>query len=95
MYSVDMYAELFSLTPSGAAGRCRVSFDWDMSLAESSRETFEQLSELESRGIISSERLNSWVTGQSVADAREEIENVRKEQTRSVSALISPEDLEP
>ena len=95
VYSVDMYAELFSLTPSGAAGRCRVSFDWDMSLAESSRETFEQLSELESRGIISSERLNSWVTGQSVADAREEIENVRKEQTRSVSALISPEDPEP
>lgn len=68
-YAVDVYAEFFGLTPTGAAGDYKVTFDWDMSLVESSSETFDQLSELESRGLISGARLNSWVTGQSMEDA--------------------------
>ena len=83
-YSVDMYAEFFGLTPAGATGDYKVTFDWDMSLVESSSETFDQLSELESRGLISGARLNSWVTGQSMEDAQAEIDAAAKEKERSV-----------
>ena len=55
-----------------------------MSLVESSSETFDQLSELESRGLISGARLNSWVTGQSMEDAQAEIDAAAKEKERSV-----------
>lgn len=93
-YSVDLYAEFFGLTPAGAAGDYKVTFDWDMSLVESSSETFNQLSELESRGLISGARLNSWVTGQSMEDAQAEIDAVA-EQTKETKELIQPDDFEP
>lgn len=94
-YAVDVYAEFFGLTPTGAAGDYKVTFDWDMSLVESSSETFDQLSELESRGLISGARLNSWVTGQSMEDAQAEIDAVQAQQPQVVNALLEPEDLEP
>ena len=77
-YSVDLYAEHFGLTPAGAAGDYKVTFDWDMSMVESSSETFSQLSELESRGLVSGARLNAWVTGQSMEDAQAEIDAAAK-----------------
>lgn len=94
-YSVDMYAEFFGLTPAGATGDYKVTFDWDMSLVESSSETFDQLSELESRGLISGARLNSWVTGQSMEDAQVEIDAAAKEKERSVvdMALAAEEEI--
>ena len=94
-YAADVYAEFFHLTPSGAAGDYKVTFDWDMSLVENSGETFDQLSELESRGLISGARLNSWVTGQSMEDAQAEIDAVKDEQAKTAAALLNPEDLEP
>ena len=94
-YAIDMYAEFFGLTPAGAAGDYKVTFDWDMSLAESSSETFSQLSELESRGLISGARLNSWVTGQSMENAQAEINAVQEQKAKAAAALLRPEDLEP
>lgn len=89
-YAVDVYAEYFGLTPSGAAGDYKVTFDWDMSLVESSEQTFSQLSELESRGLISGARLNSWVTGQTMEEAQSEIDAVSKErqETQTVAGLL-------
>ena len=94
-YAVDVYAEYFGISPRGASGDFKVTFDWDMSLVESSSETFEQLSELESRGLISGARLNSWVTGQSMDDAQAEIDAIQEQQTKAAAAMLDPEDLEP
>lgn len=94
-YSIDLYAEFFGLTPAGAVGDYKITFDWDMSLVESSAETFNQLSELESRGLISGARLNSWATGQSMEEAQAEIDAVKEEQTKATATLLRPEDLEP
>lgn len=90
-YSVDLYAEYFGLTPAGAAGDYKITFDWDMSLLESSSETFDQLSELESRGLISGARLNSWVTGQTIEEAQAEIDAVseEKQESRTVAQVLS------
>ena len=88
-YAVDVYAEAFGLSPAGGRGDYKVTFDWDMSLVESSEETFNQLSELESRGLISGARLNSWVTGQTMEEAQAEIDAVQEEnQRKSVDSLI-------
>ena len=94
-YAVDVYAEYFGISPRGASGDFKVMFDWDMSLVESSSETFDQLSELESRGLISGARLNSWVTGQSMEDAQAEIDAVQGQRAKTAAAMLNPEDLEP
>lgn len=94
-YAVDIYAEHFGLTPAGASGDYKVTFDWDMSLVESTEETFAQLSELESRGLISGARLNSFVTGQSMEDAQAEIDAAQEQKTKAAAELINPMDFEP
>lgn len=76
-YAYDVLAEAFGATPAGARGQYEISFDWDMSMLESSSETFNQLSEIESRGLIKGARLASWVTGDSIEDAQAEIDEVK------------------
>lgn len=92
---MDIYAEHFGLTPAGAAGDYKVTFDWDMSLVESTEETFSQLSELESRGLISGARLNSFVTGQTMEDAQAEIDAVQEQKAKTAAELVNPMDFEP
>lgn len=94
-YAVDIYAEHFGFTPAGASGDYKVTFDFDMSLVESTEETFVQLSELESRGLISGARLNSFVTGQSMEDAQAEIDAAQEQKTKADAELINPMDFEP
>lgn len=86
-YAYDVLAEAFGATPAGARGQYEVTFDWDMSSLESTAETFNQLSELESRGLIKGARLASWVTGDSLEDAQTEIDEVRAS-TPSVGQLL-------
>jgi len=86
-YAYDVLAEAFGLTPAGARGQYAISFDWDYSALESTTETFNQLSELESRGLIRSARLVSWVTGLSLEEAQREIDEARAMSTR-VEELI-------
>lgn len=76
-YAYDVLAEAFGATPAGGRGQYELAFDWDLSAQESTVETFNQLSELESRGLIKGARLVSWVTGDSIEDAQKEIDEVK------------------
>ncbi|MEG2860084.1 MAG: hypothetical protein RSA12_09330 [Clostridia bacterium] len=68
-YAFDVYAECFGLSPAGARGDWAVHVGWDMSLFESSSETFQQMSELESRGMLSKPELRQWVMGGTIDEA--------------------------
>ena len=71
----DVLCERFGLSPYGALGQYSIGFDWDMSLLESTTETFEQMSVLHERGLISDEKLTAWVLGTSEEGAK--LENVK------------------
>lgn len=87
-YALDILAEAFGATPAGARGDWLISYDWDMSLLESSTETFAQLSELESRGLIAPERLVAWVTGLSEDEARDEIAGAKAARQEEAAAEL-------
>lgn len=55
-----------------------LTYDRTYSLLEDSAETFAQLSECESRGLVNPARLNAFVTGQTLAQAQEEIDEVKR-----------------
>lgn len=90
-YALDVMAEAYGATPAGAMGDWQLIFDWDMSMAESSTETFNQLSELESRGMILPERLVSWTTGMSMEDAKKEVAAAKALQPDTVDVLLGEE----
>lgn len=90
-YALDVLAEAYGATPAGAMGDWQIVFDWDMSMAESSTETFNQLSELESRGLILPERLVSWTTGQTMEEAKTEVEAAKALQPEMVDVLLKEE----
>lgn len=90
-YALDVLAEAYGATPAGAMGDWQIVFDWDMSMAESSTETFNQLSELESRGLILPERLVSWTTGQSLKEAKTEVAAAKALQPEMVDVLLKEE----
>lgn len=87
-YALDVLAEASGATPAGALGDWQILWDWDMSMLESSTETFSQLSELESRGLILPERLVSWVTGQSMEEAKAEVEAAKALEPETVDTLL-------
>ena len=90
-YAVDVLAEHFGLSPAGARGDWTVTFDWDMSLFESSEETFNQMLELQQRGAIGLAELRQWVRGGSIEDAEAAIEKIRKsgENASAVDRLLA------
>ena len=90
-YALDVLAEFYSATPAGAMGDWQIIWDWDMSMMEASTETFNQLSELESRGLILPERLVSWTTGMSIEEAKAEVEAAQALQTAPVDSLLTEE----
>lgn len=90
-YALDVLAEFYGATPAGAMGDWQIIWDWDMSMMESSTETFNQLSELESRGLILPERLVSWTTGMSIEEAKAEVEAAQALQTAPVDSLLTEE----
>lgn len=90
-YALDVLAELYGATPSGAMGDWQIVWDWDMSMMESTTETFAQLSELESRGLLLPERLVSWTTGMSMEEAKEEVEAAKALQPDTVDKLLVEE----
>ena len=55
-------------------------------------ETFTQLSELESRGLILPERLVSWVTGQTMEEAKLEVEAAQALRPGTVDVLLKDEE---
>ena len=90
-YALDVLAELYGATPSGAMGDWQIVWDWDMSMMESTTETFAQLSELESRGLLLPERLVSWTTGMSMEEAKEEVDAAKALQPDTVDNLLIEE----
>lgn len=90
-YALDVLAELYGATPSGAMGDWQIVWDWDMSMMESTTETFAQLSELESRGLLLPERLVSWTTGMSMEEAKEEVDAAKALQPDTVDNLLLEE----
>lgn len=92
-YAADVLAEHFGLSPAGARGDYAVQVDWDMSLFENAAETFQQLSELQSRGMVSKAELRQWVRGGTLEDAQAAIDEIAKEQDTLLD--IIPEDEPP
>ncbi len=90
-YALDVLAEFYGATPAGAMGDWQIIWDWDYSMMESSTETFTQLSELESRGLILPERLVSWVTGMSQEEAKAEVDAAQALHPTTVDSLITEE----
>lgn len=78
-YAVDVLAEFYGLTPGGARGQYEIAYDWDMSMVESSAESFQQLSELQSRGVVSAAELRQWVRGGTIEEAEEAIAQIKTE----------------
>jgi hypothetical protein len=72
-------------------GDWQIIWDWDMSMTEASTETFTQLSELESRGLILPERLVSWVTGMNLEEAKAEVDAAKALQPGAVDELLMEE----
>jgi hypothetical protein len=75
-YAADVLAEFYGLTPAGERGRYEIAYDWDMSLIESSAETYAQLSELQSRGMLSKAELRQWVRGGTTEEAQAAIDEI-------------------
>lgn len=77
-YAVDVLAEFYGLTPGGSRDQYEITYDWDMSMVESTAESFQQLSELESRGMISKAELRQWVRGGTIEEAQKAIDEIGK-----------------
>ena len=77
-YAVDVLAEHFGLSPAGGRGDWAIAYDWDMSLFESSEETFNQMLELQSRGAVGLAELRQWVRGGSIDEAEAAIQKIRE-----------------
>ena len=75
-YAVDVLAEYFGLSPAGARGQYEIAYDWDTSLIESSEQAYQQLSELQSRGIVSKAELRQFVRGGTLEEAQAAIEEI-------------------
>ena len=87
-YALDVLAEFYGATPAGGMGDWQLVWDWDTSMMESSTETFSQLSELESRGLILPERLVSWTTGMTLDEAKAEVDAAQALQPQTVDVLL-------
>lgn len=87
-YAIDVLAERFGLTPAGGRGQYAISFDWDMSLIESSEQTFAQMTELQAGGMVSKAELRRWVMGGTVEENEKTVKQIAAEDgTGGQSAL--------
>lgn len=90
-YAIDVLAEFYGLTPGGARGQYEIAYDWDYSMIESSSESFQQLSELQARGMVSKAELRQWVKGGTIEEAQEAIEEISAsgENESAIDRLLS------
>ena len=91
-YAMDVLAEYTGATPAGAMGERQITWDWDTSMTESSTETFSQMSELESRGLLLPERLVAWTTGMDMGAAEEEVRAAQERKSRPIDELLKEEE---
>lgn len=95
-YAIDVLAEFYGITPSGARDQYEIEYDWDMSMIESSAETFQQLSELQSRGMVSKAELRQWVRGGTIEEAQEAIDEINEsdEHTSPIANIMASVEAE-
>lgn len=86
-YAYDVLAEYYGTTPNGSRGDYTVKVDWDMTMYESSGETFSQLSELQSRGAISKAELRQWVKGGTLEEATEAVDEIAQKNQAEAMTL--------
>lgn len=86
-YAFDMLCEAFGLSPAGARGDYSVKISWDMSLFESSDETFRQYSELHAAGTMSDAEWRAWVTGEKLEEAEKAVKKAQKERQQNDGAI--------
>lgn len=82
-YAVDVLAEHFGLTPGGSRGQYEIAFDWDQSLIESTEQTFAQMSELQTGGMVSKAELRQWVLGGSIEEAENAVQQIAQENAQN------------
>ena len=75
-YASDVLAEYNSLSPAGARGDYTIEFDWDMSLFESSSETWQQMLDAQAMGAISKAEVRQWLRGGTIEEAQEAIDEI-------------------
>lgn len=90
-YAVDVFAERFGLTPAGARNSFTLSFDWDLSMIESTTQTFEQLKEGRADKVISKAELRQWIKGGTIEAAKKAIAEIEKEEP-GIGALLGSGD---
>lgn len=88
-YAIDVLAEFYGLTPGGARGKYEIEYDWDMSLVESTQESFNQLSELQSRGMVSAAELRRWVRGGTMEENEAAIAEIREKDGGGLDRILS------
>lgn len=87
-YSIDVLCERFGITPAGARDQWEIVTDWDTSLIESTTESFSQLRELHTSGLISDAELRQWVMGGTLEEAEETVAEIRAESARNGGSAL-------
>lgn len=85
IYACNVLANAYNLSPQGDY---ELSFDWDYSLLEDSQETFSQLMQGESKGVISKAELRQWLKPDETIEESEKVINEIQEQNPSVDDLL-------
>ena len=87
-YSIDVLCERFGLTPAGARGQYELRMDWDTTLIESTAETFAQMRDLHSAGLVGDAELRQWVMGGTLEDAEQAVAQIREQSAQSGGSSI-------
>ncbi|MBE5807164.1 MAG: hypothetical protein E7317_02365 [Clostridiales bacterium] len=69
--AADRLMERYALTEPGGRADVALRFDWDVSLIESSSQTFDQMLKLHGIGAMRTEELRAWQTGETAEEAKE------------------------
>ncbi len=84
IYACDVLANYYNITPPG---EYEIKYDWSYSLIESTTEDWQQMNELQSKGIVSKAELRAWRTGESIEEAQKAVDEIAKNEPTVKSLL--------
>ena len=79
---MDKYADIYGLAPKGDY---EVSFEWDDSIITDSSQQLSERLTLMNAGVISPEEIRAWYFGETPAQAKKAIEELRASQIEAIS----------
>lgn len=79
---MDKYADIYGLAPKG---EYEVSFEWDDSIITDSSQQLSERLTLMNAGVISPEEIRAWYFGETLAQAKKAIEELRASQIEAIS----------